>query len=65
MNDSQRASRMIAALLSNLDAWVVELEMLADDLPTGNKKELLHLQRRMLQVQVLLRQIADDGSLTP
>jgi hypothetical protein len=49
--------RLVAALLSNLDVWIADLEEIHEHATPGNKRRALHLQRNMLQTKLALKRM--------
>jgi hypothetical protein len=58
LNAEQRASRMIAALLSSLDQWIIDLGEVESVTVAGSKRHVLHLTRSLAQMRLRLRQIS-------
>lgn len=54
--------RLVAALLSNLDVWVADLEEIIEHSTPGNKRRALHLQRNLLQTKLALRRIIGEAN---
>lgn len=54
--EEEKAKRLSAALLSNLDTWVSDLEAIVELADPGNRLQSLHLLRNMAQAkQALIR----------
>lgn len=60
--EQRRARRVIAAVLSNLDTWVLDLTEIAEAIPPGEKHKSLHLIRNMAQARSALHHLADEIS---
>lgn len=62
--EPERAARIIAAVLLNIDVWIQQAEEIADSCPAGGKSGALHLARNMLHAKQALRRLAgleEDG----
>jgi hypothetical protein len=51
----------MAALLSNLDIWIEDLDIIIENANPGNKVRGLHLQRNMLQCRIALKRMIGQG----
>lgn len=58
--EAAKARRLIAAVLSNLDAWISELEIIEANANPGNRIRSLHLLRNMAQARMALQRMASD-----
>lgn len=58
--DQERARRLITALLSNLDAWISDLDAVERECCPGRRGRLLHLQRNMAQARNALINLSSE-----
>lgn len=60
--EQRRAKRVIDAVLSNLDSWIVDLTAIEETISPGEKSKPLHLIRNMAQARNALLHLVDEIS---
>lgn len=58
--EQRRARRIIDAVLSNLDSWIVELTEIEQSASPGEKSKPLHLMRNMAQARNALLHLSTE-----
>jgi len=53
------SERLIKAVLSNVDAWLLNLDEIFEHAIPGNKSRILHLKLNMLQAKVSFLRLVD------
>ena len=64
LSTEEKARRIIAAILGNIDTWAQQCEEIAEaaHTGTGNRARALHLEKALLQAKMTLERIMDTDT---